>query len=92
MTDITQERLTPKAHERLEQYLRQVRSALSDCPSVSADDMERDIREHIDNELSLVEGAVSLRQLGAIGRILVYTGIVLGIIWGAGLTLGRWLS
>jgi hypothetical protein len=44
-------RLSPEANARLEQYLREVRSTLSGCDSVNADEVERDIREHIESEL-----------------------------------------
>jgi hypothetical protein len=66
MMKLTQERLTQEANQRLEQYLRQVRTALRGCRSVSSEDVERDIREHVDSELPAEEGAVSVHDLDAI--------------------------
>jgi hypothetical protein len=46
-------RLSPEANARLEQYLRDVRSTLTGCDLVNADEVERDIREHIESELGV---------------------------------------
>lgn len=43
--------LTPEAEVRLGEYLRLVRAALAGSPDVSADEVEADIREHVENEL-----------------------------------------
>jgi hypothetical protein len=43
--------LTPEADARLGEYLAQVRSALAGSPDVSPDEIEADIREHVENEL-----------------------------------------
>lgn len=43
--------LTADAEARLAEYLRQVRAALAHSPDVSADEVEADIREHVENEL-----------------------------------------
>ena len=40
---------TPEAEARLVEYLRQVRAALSGSPDVSPDEIEADIREHVEN-------------------------------------------
>jgi hypothetical protein len=66
MTTPTQQRLSPEAQQRLDQYLHQVRAALSGCPSVNGEEVERDIREHIDSELSAESDEVSVRELSAI--------------------------
>src|ERR1700736_1903704 len=66
MTSLTQARLTPDAQQRLEQYLRKVRAALRGYRSVNADDVERDIREHIESELTMEGDAVSVRELEAV--------------------------
>lgn len=58
--------LTPDARRRLDHYLVQVRAALSGCRSVSADEVERDIREHIDNEFQGATEPVSLAALDAV--------------------------
>ena len=42
---------TPEAEARLAEYLRQVRAALAGSPDVSPDEIEADIREHVENEL-----------------------------------------
>jgi hypothetical protein len=66
MTKLTEERFTKEANERLERYLRQVRLALRGCRSVSADEVERDIREHVDSELTAEHGTVSVDDLNAV--------------------------
>lgn len=44
--------LTDDARDQLERYLRQVRSALRGHASVDADEVERDLRSHVEAELS----------------------------------------
>jgi hypothetical protein len=55
--------LSPEAQQRLDQFLRQVHHALSGCHSVSAAEVERDVREHIESELSVAGAPVSLQKL-----------------------------
>ena len=43
--------LSPDAETLFDNYLRQVRAALTDSPDVSPDEIEADIREHVENEL-----------------------------------------
>jgi HAAS domain-containing protein len=59
-------RLTKEANERLDQYLKEIRSALRGCDSVNADEVERDIREHIETELPGDRGEVTLPELNQI--------------------------
>jgi hypothetical protein len=59
-------RLSPEANARLEQYLREVRSTLTGCDSVNADEVERDIREHIESELPSDREEVALQDLNQI--------------------------
>lgn len=54
---------TPEAEHRLAEYLRQVRVAVARSPGVSPDEIEGDIREHIDNEFLDSPGPVSLARL-----------------------------
>jgi hypothetical protein len=62
--------LTPEAQRRLDGYLGQVRAALRGCRSVSADEVERDVREHVDRELEGTPGPVPLAALEAVlGRL-----------------------
>ena len=42
---------TPEAEARLADYLRQVRAALAGAADVNPDEIEADIREHVENEL-----------------------------------------
>jgi hypothetical protein len=55
--------LTPTAQQRLEQYLHQIHLVLSRSRSVSAEDVERDIREHIEQEFQARAEVVSLDEL-----------------------------
>jgi hypothetical protein len=66
MKTLTQERLTKEANQCLERYLWQVRTALRSCQSVSSDEVERDIREHVDSELPAEKGMVSVDELKAV--------------------------
>jgi hypothetical protein len=54
---------TPDAERRLGEYLRQVRTAAARSPGVSPDEIEADIREHIDNEFRDAIGPVTLALL-----------------------------
>jgi hypothetical protein len=58
--------LTEKAHSELDRYLRRVRSALRAHPSVDADEIERDIRGHIDAELAASAEPVTELHLRAV--------------------------
>jgi len=58
--------LTPNAQEHLDGYLRQVKAALKPCPSVDAEDVQRDIRQHIAGELEDKQQPVSLDELDAV--------------------------
>ncbi len=54
---------TPEAEARLVEYLRQVRAALAGSPDVSPDEIEADIREHVENELRLAPAPVGVHRL-----------------------------
>jgi hypothetical protein len=58
--------LAPDAEARLDNYLRQVRAALTGTPDVSPDEIEADIREHVENELQTCVRPVSLSVLEAV--------------------------
>lgn len=53
----------PDAVARLEEYLRQVRAALAGATDVNADEIEADIREHVENELHDAPRPVPLPSL-----------------------------
>lgn len=55
--------LTDSAQNRLDKYLSQARTSLHTCTSVDADEVERDIREHIETELQGMSEPVSLKDL-----------------------------
>jgi hypothetical protein len=60
---------TPEADRRLAEYLGQVRAALAGVPDVSANDIEADVREHIETEFAAAIRAVSAVELEkAFGR------------------------
>ena len=42
--------LTDSAQNRLDKYLSQARTSLKGCRSVDADEVQRDIRDHIDTD------------------------------------------
>lgn len=54
---------TPEADRRLAEYLGQVRAALAGVPDVSADDIEADVREHIETEFAAAIRAVTAVEL-----------------------------
>ncbi|MHC4791011.1 MAG: hypothetical protein ACYS8Y_06185 [Planctomycetota bacterium] len=50
--------LTDNAKKHLDNYLQQVQTCLKDCPTVDADEVEQNIKEHIESELQgLIEPA-----------------------------------
>ncbi len=55
--------LTPDALQRLDRYLGQVRVLLRGAPNLDADEVERDIRAHIDAELGGTEAPVGAQRL-----------------------------
>ena len=54
--------LTDSAQNRLDKYLSEARTSLHTCTSVDADEVQRDIREHIETELAGLSEPVSLRH------------------------------
>lgn len=54
---------TPEAQQRLDQYLRQVHAAMRGCRSLSAQEVERDIRDHLAREFDARTAPVSLADL-----------------------------
>jgi hypothetical protein len=58
--------LSPEAAARLDDYLRQVRTALAGAADVNPDEIEADIREHVENELRAAPRPVSLPALEAV--------------------------
>jgi hypothetical protein len=71
--------LAPDAAERFDDYLRQVRAALRHSPDVNPDEIEADIREHVERELL---GAPRPVPLGALEAVLARLGPPAQ--WGAG--------
>ena len=70
--------LTDNAKEHLDSYLQQVRGCLKDCSSVDADEVEQNIKEHIDCELQDSSEPISydvlddvLNKLGSPQRLLM---------------------
>jgi hypothetical protein len=57
---------TPEAEARLEEYLRQVRAAVARDPEVSPDEIEADLREHIETEFRSAIRPVTLTELEAV--------------------------
>lgn len=55
--------MTNAARERLEEYLRQVESALTAASGVDVDEVVADVREHVEAELSGVERPARLEDL-----------------------------
>ncbi len=55
--------LTDNAKKHLDNYLQQVRTCLKDCPTVDADEVEQNIKEHIESELQSSTEPVSLDTL-----------------------------
>jgi hypothetical protein len=75
---------TPEAEARLDEYLRQVRAALARDPEVSPDEIEADVREHIDAEFRSAVRPVTATELEA---VLVRLGPPQ--TWAAGTAAGR---
>jgi hypothetical protein len=57
---------TPEAEARLEEYLRQVRAAVARDPEVSPDEIEADLREHVETEFRSAVRPVTLTELEAV--------------------------
>ena len=55
--------LSNEAQLHLDHYLQQVRRCLQGCKSVDADDVERDVQEHIAVEFEDKEEPVTLSEL-----------------------------
>ncbi len=58
--------LSENAKGHLDKYLHEVRSCLAGCKSVDADEIERDIIEHIESELESVEEPVGFDEVDAV--------------------------
>jgi hypothetical protein len=58
--------LTDTAQNRLDKYLSQVRASLHTCTGVDADEVESDIRAHIETELEGIDEPVSLDNLESV--------------------------
>jgi hypothetical protein len=58
--------LAPDAGARFEDYLNQVRAAVARAPDVNPDEIESDIREHVEHELRGAPRPVSLGALEAV--------------------------
>ncbi|QJW96530.1 hypothetical protein [Frigoriglobus tundricola] len=58
--------LSPDAADRFDDYLRQTRAALARSPDVNPDDIEADIREHVERELLGAPRPVPLAALDAV--------------------------
>ena len=71
--------LSPEAASRLDEYLGQVRAALAGAADVNPDEIDADIREHVENELRPVPRPVPLAALEA-----VLTKLGPPAQWGAG--------
>jgi hypothetical protein len=54
---------TPEAEARLAEYLRQVHAALGGSPDVNPEEIEADIREHVENELRAAPAPVGTERL-----------------------------
>jgi len=55
--------LPDNARKHLDNYLQQVRTCLKDCPTVDADEVEQNIKEHIESELQDSSEPVSFAAL-----------------------------
>jgi hypothetical protein len=58
--------LNERAQKHLDQYLQQIRTCLKDCPAVDADEVEQNVKEHIENELNEVSEPVTFDDLDAV--------------------------
>lgn len=70
--------LTLEAQHRLDRYLQEVRLLLSGATDVDANEVESDIREHIETELGDREEAITAEELGRVLRRLGSPGQWLG--------------
>ena len=62
--------MTPAARERLDEYLRRMRSEMRGSHSVVADDVEQSVREHIEIELAHAPGPVGATEvIGVLDRL-----------------------
>ena len=62
--------LTPAAQERLDAYLQRMRNVLRGTKSVAADEVESNVREHIDIALASASGPVSATEvIGVLDRL-----------------------
>lgn len=59
-------KLSNGAREYLDRYLQQIRAYLRGCKTVDADEVERNVIEHIDSEFEGATAAVSFEQLDAV--------------------------
>ena len=57
---------TDTAQNRMDKYLSQARASLHTCTGVDADEVESDIRAHIETELEEIDEPVSLNNLEAV--------------------------
>ncbi|MHC4295297.1 MAG: HAAS signaling domain-containing protein [Planctomycetota bacterium] len=58
--------LTPEARQQLDQYLNEVGTYLRACPSIDAEEVHRDIMEHIETELAEHAQPVDAKPLTAV--------------------------
>jgi hypothetical protein len=58
--------LTPTAKERLDAYVSRLRSALRGTPHVEADEVEQNVREHVEIALASVPTPITSDHLGAV--------------------------
>jgi hypothetical protein len=62
--------LTAGAERHLDEYLGELRASLTDCPSVSIEDVERDVMEHIEKSLCEAATPVDLPALREVLELL----------------------
>ncbi|MHC4084923.1 MAG: hypothetical protein ACYSU5_06890, partial [Planctomycetota bacterium] len=58
--------LSDNAKKCLDGYLRQVRTYLRGCKKVDADEVERNVIEHIESEFEAATAAVSFEELDTV--------------------------
>ena len=58
--------LSDSAKKCLDKYLQQIKSCLRGCKTVDADEVERNVIEHIESEFEGVTAAVSFEELDAV--------------------------
>ena len=58
--------MTPTARERLEAYLARLRSALRGAPHVEPEEVEQNVREHIEIALAAIPAPVGAEHLGVV--------------------------